>query len=172
MTPPETSPAGVPEWLSAIIGHGPDILWWQMSIRAVLVLLFGLVLIRFFGRRAFSKQNSLDIVVAIMVGSNLSRTLTGNAPFLPTLTGTAVLVILFCIIDHVAASSRFVGRFVKGNPVTMMCNQELDHKAMKRWGVTETDLEEAARTSGIAGLSEVKDAVLERSGRISTLRGG
>jgi uncharacterized membrane protein YcaP (DUF421 family) len=172
MTAPATSPVGVPEWLTAVIGHGSDILSWQMGIRSVLVFLFGLVLIRFFGRRAFGKQTPLDIVVAIMVGSNLSRTLTGNSPFLPTLAGTAVLVILFRIVDQLAASSHLVGRFVKGRPVPMVCNQELDRQAMKHWSVTEADLEEAARGSGIASLSDVKDAVLERSGRISTLRRG
>jgi uncharacterized membrane protein YcaP (DUF421 family) len=55
-----------------------------MSLRGLSVFLFGLALLRVFGRTAFGKQSPLDIVVAIVVGSNLSRTLTGNAPLLPT----------------------------------------------------------------------------------------
>jgi glucose dehydrogenase len=44
-----------------LIGHKGDILWWEMSIRAVLIFIFGLVLIRLFGRRAFGKQHPLDM---------------------------------------------------------------------------------------------------------------
>jgi uncharacterized membrane protein YcaP (DUF421 family) len=62
-------------WITELIGETENVLWWQMCIRAVLILIFGLVLIRIFGRRAFSKQNPLDIVVAIVVGSNLSARL-------------------------------------------------------------------------------------------------
>ncbi|MBN9076695.1 MAG: hypothetical protein J0H84_10770 [Rhizobiales bacterium] len=42
----------------ALIGEDErHILWWQMSIRAVLVFVFGLILIRLFGRRVFGRQN-------------------------------------------------------------------------------------------------------------------
>jgi hypothetical protein len=61
------------------------ILWWQMCIRAVFVFLFGLTVLRVFGRKAFGKQCSVNIVLAIVIGSNLSRTLTASAPFVPTL---------------------------------------------------------------------------------------
>lgn len=86
-----------------LIGSKGDILWWQMSIRAVLIFLFGLVLIRLFGRRAFGKQTALDIVLAIVVGSNLSRALTANAPFFPTLAATAAIVLLFWLLSSLSA---------------------------------------------------------------------
>ena len=45
-----------------------DILWWQESIRAVIIFGIGLVLLRFFGRRAFGRQTPLDILMAIWSG--------------------------------------------------------------------------------------------------------
>src|SRR5436190_6819091 len=100
--------------MAVLIGHKGDILWWEMSIRAGLIFIFGLLLIRLFGRRAFGKQNPLDIVVAIIVGSNLSRTLTGNAPFFPALAGTAALLALFWLLEHGAARSLWLSHLVKG----------------------------------------------------------
>src|SRR5947207_3806516 len=113
-----------------LIGHEGDILWWQMSIRAVLIFIFGLVLIRVFGRRAFGKQNPLDIVVAIIVGSSLSRALTGNAPFIPTLIATAVLVWFFWVLEHAAARWHWLSRLANGDPVWLARDHRLDRSAM------------------------------------------
>lgn len=75
------------------IGESKDqILWWQESIRAAIIFLYGLVLIRFLGRRAFGKQLSLDILLAIVIGSNLSRAMTGDAPFFQTIIATAAIL--------------------------------------------------------------------------------
>ena len=159
-------------WIAAVIGHKGDILWWQMSIRAVLILIFGLVLIRLLGRRAFGQQNPLDIVVAILVGSSLSRALTGNARFFPTLGAMAVLMLAYWLLDHVAAQSQLLGRLIKGEPIPLARDHRFDRKNLAMWGITEGDIAEAARASGKPGVEAVKHAVLERSGRISTIGEG
>ena len=157
--------------LHDLIGSGEDaILWWQACVRAGLVFLFGLLLIRLFGRRAFGKQTALDIVLAIIVGSNLSRALTGNAPFLPTLAATVVLALCFWLFDHAAARWSGFSSFVKGDPIRLVRDGRPDRKNMRKAGVSEGDIEEAARRSGVSGLSGVAEAFLERSGKISTLR--
>ncbi|MGE5269390.1 MAG: DUF421 domain-containing protein [Thiohalocapsa sp.] len=159
-------------WFTELVGSKGDILWWQMSIRAVLVFLFGLVLIRLIGRRAFGQQNPFDIVVSIMIGSNLSRTLTGNSPFLATLASSAVLLGLAWLLEHATARWHWLGAIAKGEPVPLVRDHRLIHRAMRWWGVTENDLAEAARSSGKPGLDAVDDAVLERSGKISTIARG
>jgi uncharacterized membrane protein YcaP (DUF421 family) len=155
-----------------LVGTKGDILWWQMSIRAVLIFLFGLVLIRLFGRRAFGKQTALDIVLAIIVGSNLSRALTANSPFFPTLAATAAIVLLFWFLSHLSARSPWFSRLVKGNPIWLIRGGRADKKKMRRAGVSEGDLDEEARGSGLAGVGSVEEAVLERSGKISTIGRG
>ncbi len=157
--------------ITDLIGEKGDLLWWQMSLRAMLILIFGLLLIRILGRRAFSQQNPLDIVVAIVVGSNLSRALTGNSPFFPTLAATAALVLVFWLLDHAAARWPGFEKLTKGEPVPLARDHEFDRKALALWGITEGDIAEAARASGMSGVDAVKDAVLERSGRISTIGG-
>lgn len=139
----------------------------QMCVRAVVVFLFGLIIIRLFGRKAFGKQTPLDIVLAIMVGSNLSRTLTGNSPVLPTLAATAMLAAMFWLFNHLANRWDWFSRLVKGTPVTLARDGRLDRKRMRSAAVGEADLEEAARQSGLGGLDAVETAVLERSGKIS-----
>ncbi|HVY81351.1 MAG TPA: YetF domain-containing protein [Steroidobacteraceae bacterium] len=137
--------------------------------RAIGVFVFGLIAIRLFGRRAFGEQSPLDIVIAIMVGSNLSRAVTGNAKFFPTLAATASMLLLYWVMSHAAARVSWLSRWVKGRPVVIAHDGELDRRAMKRVGVSEGDIEESARQSGIEELGKVADAFLERNGKISVL---
>ena len=152
-----------------LIGDKGDLLWWQMSIRAMLILLLGVILVRLLGRRAFGQQNPLDIVVAIVIGSNLSRAMTGNAPFVSTVAATTVLLTVFWLLDHAAARWHLVSKLAKGEPVRLARDHRFDRKAMRWWAITEGDIAEAARASGKSGIEAVKDVVLERSGRLSTI---
>ena len=151
-----------------LIGAANDITWWQMSLRAALIFLFGLLLLRLFGPKAFGKQTPVDIVLAIIMGSNLSRALTGNTPFLPTLAATAVLALLYWLFEHASIRWGWFSRVVKGEPIPLVIGGRLDYKRMRRSGVGEGDLDEAARQSGLSGLAEVSEAHLERSGKITT----
>jgi len=54
------------------------------------IFAFGLALVRLAGRRVFVRWAALDIVVAVVVGSNLSRALTGTAPLGGTLAASTL----------------------------------------------------------------------------------
>lgn len=56
----------VSEWLLAANSH--DINWWQMTVRAMVVLAFGIGLVRAVGRKAFGQNSALDIVLSIIIG--------------------------------------------------------------------------------------------------------
>lgn len=83
---------------------GPDsnaINWWQMCIRGVLIFCIALLLVRVGDRRIFNKNAAFDIVLSIILGSVLSRAITGNAPFVPNyhvhyISGTALVFCLAC----------------------------------------------------------------------------
>lgn len=157
-------------FLHEIIGSSQkDITWWQMTIRGVVAFIFGLVLLRLFGRRAFSQQSPLDILLSIVIGSNLSRAVTGNAPFFPTLFVTAVLALLYFVLDRLAARWPGLSRLVKGRPTWLMREEgALDRAAMTRAGVGMGDVE-ATRSSGTLEVGQLKAVVLERNGKISTI---
>ena len=66
---------------------GPDdapLPWWQMTIRGVAVFLFCTLLLRVLCRRAFGMHSYLDIALAVLIGSILSRAVVGNAPLAPS----------------------------------------------------------------------------------------
>ena len=155
--------------LHSLIGAGHDITWWQMSVRAVVVFLFGLLMIRLFGRHAFGEQSALDIVVAILIGSNLSRAVTGSGAFLSVLLATGVIIVCYWAMDHTAARHPRFSHITKGRPLPLFRDGRPDRELMRKAGVSEGDLMEALRATGSARLDEVKDAYLERNGEISVL---
>ncbi len=61
----------------------------QECARAVVIFAFGLLLMRFSGRRIFAQWSALDIVVAFTAGSNLSRAITGPVPLFGTMAAMA-----------------------------------------------------------------------------------
>lgn len=146
------------------------ITWWQMTVRAILIFLYGLLLIRVAGRRAFGRYTTLDIVLAVIIGSNLSRALTANARFLPTLAASAGIVLAYWASIHLVALSDTLGWLVKGDTVRLVEDGRIDARAMRRVAVSRGDLEEAMREQGVRRLDRVALATLERNGKISVIR--
>jgi uncharacterized membrane protein YcaP (DUF421 family) len=159
--------------LHAIIGTDDSITWWQMSVRAVLIFVYALLLLRFaISRRAFGRYAAQDIVMGVVLGSTLSRALTGNAPFLPTLLAVAVLVLLHSLLAASLSGRLRLDALIAGHPMQLVDNGEIRWDAMRHCGISEHDLMEAIRLSGSTEqLSRVKAAYMERSGKISVVKG-
>jgi uncharacterized membrane protein YcaP (DUF421 family) len=156
--------------LETIFGAGPDLSWWQECNRAVLIFIYGLILLRVAGRRMFGRWSALDVVGSIIVGSNLSRTLTGNAPLWGTLAATTVLVMLHWALSHVVARSPRLSRLVEGHGVKLAVDGLLDRRTVLRRAVSEKDLHEALRGSGVEDVSQTRLVTLEPSGKITVLK--
>lgn len=155
------------EALATIVGRaGEEISLPQMLARAVLVMLIGLALFRLATPRLFSRATPIDIVVAVIVGSNLSRALTGNAPFFEVIAATVFLVALHAGLTHLAARWRPFATLIKGRKHVLAENGEFCRERMRPCAVRERDLMAAVRA---AGGSRVKLATLERGGDIDVV---
>src|SRR5690625_7997837 len=75
-----------------------SITWWQMGLRAVIIFFWAVLLYRLFPRRAFGSSSTTDIGLVVIVGSALSRALTGSVPLLPTMFATALLRVFYGIV--------------------------------------------------------------------------
>ena len=157
------------DWLYELIGRDGDVItWWQMSLRAVIVFLYLLLLARVGGTRAFGSFTSFDIVLGILLGSTLSRVLTASSPFLPTLTAGAVLVLLHIMLAALAVRWHPLGFLVKGRAVKLIEDGRLLEANLRRVGITPGDLHEQLRSVlNTDDLGRVREAFLERGGNVS-----
>jgi uncharacterized membrane protein YcaP (DUF421 family) len=159
--------------LIAIFGVQDHLTTAQESARAVLIFFYGLVLLRLSGPRMFGHWSALDIVVSIMVGSALARTMTGGAPLVGTMAAAAVMAALHVALGHLVARSPSLAHLVEGKPVKLIDHGRIDHDARKSHMISEADFHEALRQEGVDGedhVDNVKVMTLEPSGEISIVK--
>jgi uncharacterized membrane protein YcaP (DUF421 family) len=153
---------------------GPDtgeVAIWQFCVRALVIFTFGVFCIRVAGRRTFSQYSPLDIIVYLVVGSNLSRAMTGKADFFGGLAATLVIVILHRLLALATLRWRGLARLVKGEPRVLIRDGAVDRAALVRHGISDADLAASLRLeAGADSAADVHLATIETGGRISVVR--
>ena len=142
----------------------------QLCARAALLFIFGIICIRVAGRRTFSQYSPLDIIVAIVVGSNISRIMTGKASFVPGAAATFALVLIHRGVAMAALRWPALGRIVKCQPVELIRDGRMDWDKMKAHEISESDLLEGLRLEKVGTPDDVALAMLEGGGRISVIK--
>jgi uncharacterized membrane protein YcaP (DUF421 family) len=141
----------------------------QFCARALILFIYGILCIRIAGRRTFSNLSPLDIFVAIVVGSNISRAMTGKAPFLPTLVATILVVLLHRLIAMATVRSNWLARFVKGKPIILVRDGIIDNNAMRLANISDDDLLEGLRMEQADCVEDVRLVTFERGGKMSVI---
>ena len=159
--------------LETLFGHGSDLTVVQMSLRAAVIFLLALGLIRFSGRRSFGLHNPFDSCTTVLLGAILSRAVSGASPFLPTLAAATVLVLMHRLTGIASERWAWFDRLVSGQEVELVREGRRDEAALRKALVTQKDLEEAIRKkTGTQDVSRVARAVLERNGDITIVPAG
>ncbi|MEJ7928622.1 YetF domain-containing protein [Ramlibacter sp. AN1015] len=144
--------------------------WWHMLARAVVVYLFAIVLVRLGEKRFIGKSTAFDVLLAIMLGSVLSRAITGSSPFVPSLAASLGLVAMHFLLAAIAFRSHRFGGWIKGESRLLVSDGRILWDNMRKSHVSEGDLMLALRENGKTDdLARVRVARLERSGSISVL---
>ncbi len=154
----------------AIFGLPNQVSWWQECNRAVLVFVFGLLLIRLSGRRTFGRWSALDLIVSVTAGSTLSRTLTGEAPLLGTMAATAVFVALHWLLSQIVARNRTACHILEGQPIVLAENGRFNERARLRHSVSEADIAEALHRNGLERAADAYRITLAPNGMINVIR--
>ena len=142
----------------------------QMALRTVLIYSATLAIVRVGSKRFLSQATAFDAIVAIMLGSIMSRAINGSAPLLPTIAAGIILVGLHWLIAAIAYSSDWFGFLVKGEPVLLIKDGRLNEKGLRGSSISHRDLEEALRIeSHVTEPEKVQLAYLERNGGISVI---
>jgi uncharacterized membrane protein YcaP (DUF421 family) len=150
--------------------HPSDLTTGQMSLRAVVVFVLWLVIVRAADKRMLGKYSAFDVLVAVILGAVLGRTINGSAPFWGSMAAAAVLVALHWAMAFLSSRWHAFGHLVKGRPCELVRDGVVDARELRRNFITEDDLEEMLRLRArIASPAEARLAVLERNGQISAL---
>src|SRR3954451_17700018 len=124
----------------------------QMALRAAVVYLATILIVRLGKKRFMSQATAFDVILGIMLGSLTSRAIAGTAPFFPTLVASAVLVGVHWLCPAAAVRWHAFGQAIKGGPQLLASDGQIDHRALVAAHMSEHDLWEDLRGKGVSDL--------------------
>src|SRR5450432_2879897 len=95
-----------------LFGQGEHLNILQVSLRAIVIFLIALILIRFTGMRVFGIETAFDTCIIIMLGAVLTRAIVGASPFLPTVVASVALVTVQKLIAAISVNNQMVSHLV------------------------------------------------------------
>lgn len=157
--------------ISDVLGLGVDNLSiWQIGLRGFIIYVTAILLVKIGEKRFMGKNTAFDMILGIILGSVLSRAITGNAPFFPTIGAGLVLVGVHWLFSVISFRSDWFGTLIKGSARVLVEDGEILWDNMRRSHISRKDLEMALYTTGrVTELAQVKTARFERSGDISVI---
>ena len=153
--------------VETLFGSGDRLDALQMSLRAALVFLLALAMIRISGRRSFGQRRPFDACATVLLGAVLSRAVVGASPFWPTMAAGAVIVLLHRLIAMASLRWPRVEQLVSGDKRELVREGRLDADEMSKGLITSRDLDEAVRKKTGHEDRPVRRVVLERDGEIT-----
>ncbi len=159
--------------ISTALGLGltaTDLTFTQVSLRAVIVFVMTLTIIRLGDRRFLSQKTAFDAVLGFILASMMARAVNGTAAFFPTLGGGLVLVLLHRVFASWSRRSHTFGILIKGGSDVIIRDGRLDQTAASRNRLSEHDILEDLRLHGNIGrIEDAELAVFERNGQVSVV---
>lgn len=140
-------------------------------LRAAVIYLFLLIIFRVLGKKSLAEVSSFDFVLLLIVGEATQQALLGN-DF--SITNSLILITSLVGIDLILTKVKgrfpFFNKLIEGTALIIVENGKMLKVRMKRSGVEEDDILEAARRlHGLERMEQIKYAVLEKSGEISII---
>lgn len=147
---------------------------WSQIARVVLVggaaYLTLVVVLRSTGKRALSKLNAFDLAVTVALGSTLATILlSADVAWSEGATAFVVLAGLQLVVSWVSARLPRVRSVVTAPPTLLVRDGWLLVDAVRGQRLTDEEVRQAVRSSGVGGLDQVAAVVLESDGTLSVV---
>jgi uncharacterized membrane protein YcaP (DUF421 family) len=143
----------------------------QMVPRALIVFISGIVLVRFADKRSFAKKSAFDVLLILILGSIMGRTITGSERLFPTIGTCFFLILLHRLMGSFACRWPWFEKWVKGHTDVLVHEGEMKKDTLRRHHISDEDFAEELRLKArMTESHSIKHACLERSGEISFIK--
>ncbi|HXH01585.1 MAG TPA: YetF domain-containing protein [Xanthomonadaceae bacterium] len=142
--------------------------WWEFVLRAVVVYVVILVMVRISGKRSVGQYTPFDLILVVLLGTAVQNSLIGeDVSLLGGLLLAATLIALNWLVGLATSRSRRMDRLVEGVPVVLARNGRIYQEALRRENIAKSDFDEAMRQADCAKHEDIRLALLETDGKIS-----
>ena len=142
----------------------------ELVVRAFVVYVFLLVLLRLTGKRQVGQLAPFDLVLLLVLSNSVQNSMNGGDN---TITGGLILATTLVLLNYGAGwltyRSKSLEALIEGRPVIIVHDGKIDHRALRKAQMTKHELEASLRAEGCAGPEEVRFAVLENNGQVTVI---
>jgi len=144
--------------------------WWEFVVRAGIVYLVLLAMVRISGKRTVGQFTPFDLVVVMLLSEAVSGSINGQDKSLPGgLIAAATLIALDVLIAVASSRSHRVDALVQGNPVLVGRDGVVYEDVLRRQRVPRSDLDKALRDADCE-IEDMRLAIIEADGNINIMR--
>jgi uncharacterized membrane protein YcaP (DUF421 family) len=143
----------------------------ESVVRAALVYLFLLLLLRLTGKRTLAQITSFDFVLLLIISEAVQQALIGEDN---SMTNAAILVTtlvgLNIVMSWLKQRYKWIERLLEDIPLLIVSDGKPLKDRMDKARIDEDDVLDAAREAhGLERMDEIRHAILERDGKISII---
>jgi len=143
----------------------------EKVLRAILIYLFLIAVLRIVGKRELGQANTLDLVVLLLVANAVQNGIIGNdVSVTGAVIGALTLFALNEVVTRTTYAFPWASRAVEGEPTLLISHGQPVRKALRRSGISLSELRALARRQGFPDLGAVHTALLETNGVVTMFR--
>jgi len=144
--------------------------WWEFVLRAAVVYVVLLVLVRFSGKRTVGQFTPFDLVVVMLLAEGVTDSLSGgDESLIGGLVIAVTLVALDVLFAVAGARSKKMDKLLQGEAVLVGRDGVIYRDVLKRQKVASEEVDKALRENDCQ-IEDMRMAVLEADGQISILK--
>lgn len=144
--------------------------WWEFIVRAGVVYLVLLVMVRISGKRTVGQFTPFDLVVVLLLSEAVSGAINAQDESLPGgLIAAATLIALDMAIGIASSRNKRLDAMLQGSPVLVGRDGVIYEDVLRRERVARSDVEKALRDADCE-IEEMRMAILEADGNINIMK--
>jgi uncharacterized membrane protein YcaP (DUF421 family) len=137
----------------------------EKILRPIIVYIVLVLLLRIFGKRELAQLNPFDLVVLLSLSNTVQNALIGDDN---SVTGGIIGAVTLLGINWLVVRMLFarpkLEQALEGTERLLILNGHVDHEALKKETMTETELLSVLHRQGFDDFASVKKCVLEPNG--------
>lgn len=144
--------------------------WWEIPLRALVIYIVLLALVRISGKRTVGQFTPFDLLVVMLLSEAVSSGLNGEEKSVTAgLVSATTLVALNVLVATLTARKKWAQTLVEGRPILIGAKGKMFLDVLAKNHVPPDDVERALREAD-CDLKEMQCAFLEVDGQISILK--
>lgn len=133
--------------------------------KALILILFGMILLKISGRKSIAQMNIAQTIVMISIGTIIVQPILETS-LLKTLIATTIFIIVLILMEWFQVKANWIENFLTGKAKLVIEDGQLNIENLKKLRLTADQLEMRLRILGISNINKIKYATLEANGQL------